>query len=46
MFMMANKKLKQMASMRTVLIPKYCPNCGSSVEKCNYCKDCGCRIIE
>ena len=45
MFMMANKKLKQMASMRTVLFPKYCPNCGTSVEKSNFCQNCGYRII-
>lgn len=46
MFKLAHEKLKEMASINVVLIKKYCPNCGSSVEKCNYCKDCGCRIIE
>lgn len=45
MFIMAHKKLKQMASMRTVLIPKYCPNCGTSVEKSHFCQNCGYRII-
>ena len=46
LFMNARKKLKQMASMRTVLIKKYCHNCGTFVQNSNFCKNCGTKIIE
>lgn len=46
MFIMANKKLKKMAAMRTILFPKYCPNCGTYVEKSKFCQNCGHQIIQ
>lgn len=45
LFMKARKKIKQMANMRVVLIKKYCPNCGTFVEHCNFCQNCGNKII-
>lgn len=46
LFIMARKKIKQMANMRTILIKKYCPNCGTFVEQCNFCQNCGHQIIQ
>ena len=45
LFVKANKKLCEMSHTRTVLVTKYCPNCGSSVKNCNFCSECGQRII-
>ena len=46
LFIIARKKLKQMAGMRTVLIKKYCSNCGTYVENSNFCHNCGNQIIQ
>ncbi len=44
LFLRAHKKLKQMSLDRTILITKYCPNCGSELKNNNTCKKCNIKI--